>query len=288
MRWKHPLLTGFKKPTNCLTWWRRRATQLLLNRGRGQNPTGSHLDESLAKLGFRCTKPQIPRNKILMDGHYQLSDISFRRVRGLMVFLPFYLGLLGPLSGSFSESPTPASDSAPDLVRRIFLEEMEPRDRHLGLLRQPAGKVEIRAAGEEQTGISLHEQLGYLARLQPICVGRHDRSHVGRVALNGYLPGPRQRWPSPLPRCGERPPILRHLLVGKLAQDCPWQDLLDEEVVFEDHRIPGLGTERLQSWAHIQLVPVVPALRPHDRLHVRDAFHRLTVPVGPIESERRA
>src|SRR5215472_11859617 len=172
MRWKHPLLTGFKKPTNCLTWWRRRATQLLLNRGRGQNPTGSHLDESLAKLGFRCTKPQIPRNKILMDGHYQLSDISFRRVRGLMVFLPFYLGLLGPLSGSFSESPTPASDSAPDLVRRIFLEEMEPRDRHLGLLRQPAGKVEIRAAGEEQTGISLHEQLGYLARLQPICVGR--------------------------------------------------------------------------------------------------------------------
>src|SRR5262249_12134041 len=55
----------------------------------------------------------------------------------------------------------PAGDGSPYLVRRIFLEEMEPRDRHLGLRWQRAGEVEIRAAGDEQTGLGLHEQLGY-------------------------------------------------------------------------------------------------------------------------------
>src|SRR4029453_7424285 len=69
----------------------------------------------------------------------------------------------------------PAGDGPSDLVRRIFLEEMEPRDRHLGLRWQPAGEVEIRAAGDEQTGLGLHEQLGYTARRQPVPVGRWHR-----------------------------------------------------------------------------------------------------------------
>ena len=43
--------------------------------------------------------------------------------------------------------------------------------------------------------------------------------HIGGLALDGYLQGPRQRRPSPLARLGERPLILRHLVVGELTQD---------------------------------------------------------------------
>jgi hypothetical protein len=46
--------------------------------------------------------------------------------------------LLGPLQVSH-----PAGDGPPDLVRRIFLEEVEPRDRYLRLRWQGAGEVEI-------------------------------------------------------------------------------------------------------------------------------------------------
>jgi hypothetical protein len=35
------------------------------------------------------------------------------------------------------------------------------------------------------------------------------------------------------------------------------------------------------------LVPVVPGLRPHDRLHVRDTLHGLAVAVSPVEAEGR-
>jgi hypothetical protein len=105
--------------------------------------------------------------------------------------------LLGPL-----QVPHPAGDGPPDLVGRIFLEEMNPRDRHLGLRWQPAGEVEIRAAADEQTGLCLYEQLGCTARRQPVRVGGRDRSHVGGLALDGDLPGPRQRRPSPRPSCG--------------------------------------------------------------------------------------
>src|SRR5262245_40786443 len=33
---------------------------------------------------------------------------------------------------------------------------------------------------------------------------------------------------------------------------------------------------------------MVPALRPHDRLHVRDALYGIAVAVGPVKAKRRA
>ena len=59
--------------------------------------------------------------------------------------------------------------------------------------------------------------------------------------------------------------ILRHLLDGEGAQNGFRQDLLDEKVVSQDHRLAGLGTQRLQGGTHIRIVPVVPVLRPSDR-----------------------
>lgn len=54
----------------------------------------------------------------------------------------------------------PAGDGPSDLVRRIFLDKMESRDRHLGLCREAAGQVENRAIGEDPTRLRPQEQLG--------------------------------------------------------------------------------------------------------------------------------
>src|SRR5215470_841741 len=129
------------------------------------------------------------------------------------------------------EQTTPVGDGPPDLVRRIFLDVVDPRDCYLRLSWQTAGKFDVRAGGEYAAGLGLQEQLGYIACLEPFIVGSHDRSHVGWLALDGYLPGKGQRRTSPLAGLGERPPVLRHFLVGKGAQDGIRQNLLDEEVV---------------------------------------------------------
>src|SRR5262249_4939657 len=72
------------------------------------------------------------------------------------------------------------------------------------------------------------------------------------------------------------------------AQDGIRQDLLDEKVVLQNHCLASLGTQRLQGWTHIRVVPMIPALRPHDRFHVGDTLHGLAMAVGPIETEGRA
>src|SRR2546421_5470334 len=146
--------------------------------------------------------------------------------------------LLGPL-----QVPHPAGNGPPDLVRRIFLNEMDPRHRLLGQRWPPADEVDQRIIGEDRTWLSLQEQLGHIARPQPVRVFSRDRSHVGGLAPDGYLSGPRQRRPSPLARLGERPSILRHLLVGELTQDGVRQDLFNEIVVLQDHRLAGLRTQ---------------------------------------------
>src|SRR5262249_34507979 len=44
-----------------------------------------------------------------------------------------------PCMATSAQRPHPASDGPPDLVRRIFLDEMHPLDRHLGLRREASG-----------------------------------------------------------------------------------------------------------------------------------------------------
>src|SRR6516225_7572730 len=73
----------------------------------------------------------------------------------------------------------PTGNGPPDFVRRIFLDEMDSLDRHLGLGRQAAGVFENLAAGEDSAGLGLQEQLGHIARLQPARVRVHDRGYVG-------------------------------------------------------------------------------------------------------------
>src|SRR5438034_4354876 len=135
--------------------------------------------------------------------------------------------LLGAL-----QVPHPAGDGPPDLVGRIFLDEMDPRHRLLGQRWPPADEVDQRIIGEDRTWLSLQEQLGYIARPQPVRVFSRDRMHIGGLARDGDLPGPRQRRPSPLARLGERSSILRHLLVGEFTQDdARWRTWRWERVI---------------------------------------------------------
>src|SRR5215472_3359707 len=111
-----------------------------------------------------------------------------------------------------SQRPHPASDGSPDLVRRIFLNEMYPGDGDLGLRWPCADGIEIRSTTEERTGLGLYEQLGHITRRQPFSIGRHDGIHVGRLALDRDFPRPRQCRPSPFAGLCEGPPVLRNFL----------------------------------------------------------------------------
>jgi len=51
----------------------------------------------------------------------------------------------------------PTGDGPPDLVRRIFLNKMDPRYRLLGQRRPPADEVDQPIIGEDRTWLSLQE-----------------------------------------------------------------------------------------------------------------------------------
>src|SRR4029077_12986474 len=72
--------------------------------------------------------------------------------------------LRGPAWPPSAQRPHPVGDGPPDVVRRIFLNEMDPRHCLLGQRWPPADEVDQRIIGEDRTWLSLQEQLGHIAR----------------------------------------------------------------------------------------------------------------------------
>jgi hypothetical protein len=67
----------------------------------------------------------------------------------------------------------PVRDGLADFVRRIFLDEMDSLDRHLGLCGPVADGIEIGAIAEECTRLCLHKQHRHITRHRPSpCRGR--------------------------------------------------------------------------------------------------------------------
>ncbi len=66
MKWRHPLLIGFRKRTNCLTCWRQKPAGLVRNRSRSRSPKEAHFDESLpivaATFEWPCTESAMQHN----------------------------------------------------------------------------------------------------------------------------------------------------------------------------------------------------------------------------------
>src|SRR5437764_10672935 len=111
----------------------------------------------------------------------------------------------------------PGGDRLSDLVRRVFLEEVDSPDGHLRLRRPGPAKTHQGIAAEGCTWLTLHKELGHLARRQPVRVGADDRRDVGGLAVDGDLARPGERGPPPLARLRERPAVGRHLLPGERA-----------------------------------------------------------------------
>src|SRR5262245_23151891 len=63
-----------------------------------------------------------------------------------------------------AQRPHPVRDGPTDLVRRIFLDVMAPRDLHLGQRWKLPNEGEILVVGEDRTRLGPEEQLGHTAR----------------------------------------------------------------------------------------------------------------------------
>src|SRR5262249_15390970 len=62
-----------------------------------------------------------------------------------------------PCMARSAQRPHPTGDGPPDFVRRIFLNEMDPRHRLLGQRWPPADEVDQPIIGEDRTWLSLQE-----------------------------------------------------------------------------------------------------------------------------------
>jgi len=65
-----------------------------------------------------------------------------------------------PCMAPSAQLPHPSGDGPPNLVGRIFLDVMAPRDLDLGQRWQPADEGEILVVGEDRTGLGPEERLG--------------------------------------------------------------------------------------------------------------------------------
>src|SRR6516165_8107394 len=114
----------------------------------------------------------------------------------------------------------PISDGLPDLMRRVFLDEVNALDSPLGYVRPRADRRQERVAGQDCAGLNFEKQLGKVACRKPAGIGRDRLVNFGRLALDRYLSGPGQRraaiftgrgadrrptltWPRPIPVEGE-------------------------------------------------------------------------------------
>src|SRR5262249_22070227 len=95
-------------------------------------------------------------------------------------------------------------------------------------------------------------------------------------------------WPAVFTRRRVRAPIFRHLLVCQRPDDRLGKNLLNEEVVFQNHLLTGVTADRLQYRAHPHTVPMILALRARDRFHECDPFYRVAMPVRTVKAQARA
>src|SRR5438552_18443873 len=91
----------------------------------------------------------------------------------------------GPALPPSAQIPYPAGDGPPDLVRRIFLDEMDPSHRRLGQRWPPADEVDQRSIGEDRTWLGLQEHLGHIAPPPPVRVSSRHRMHTYELARDG-------------------------------------------------------------------------------------------------------
>ena len=163
---------------------------------------------------------------------------------------------------------------------------MAALDGDLGLVRPAAADLAL-APSEDRAGLGVDEELGHVARGEPLGVGLDGAHDVGRLAVDRDLARPGERRATVFAGRREGLAIDRHLGVGEAAQHRAGQHALDEDVLLQHHLLAGRRAEVLEHAARV-VGPVGPGHRRDDAFHVGNALHALAVRVGPVEAERRA
>src|SRR5258706_15620359 len=185
-----------------------------------------------------------------------------------------------------SQRPHPVSDCLSDLIRRVLLKEVNPAHGYL-CMRRPAPAELPLGPDQNAPRLTVHEKLGNGTVREPLGVGAHYLDHVGGFPIQRYLARPGECGTAPLARLGKWAAVVRHLPLGQATQDLQGQDLLNEEVVLEDHRFSGLRAQGLEDRAE-GLGHLVPREWPHQGLQVCKTLPRVAVAVSPVEAEGRS
>ena len=163
---------------------------------------------------------------------------------------------------------------------------MQPLYRDLALVGPRPAELPLRAR-ENDAGVCVDEQLRQVADREPVRVALRQLDHVGGLAVERYLPGPRERGTPRLALLQVGAAVDRELSVGQGAHDARGQHALHEHVLLQDHLLARGRAHRLEDVAR-PLRPLVPRHRAHDALHVGDALDSLGVTARPVEAARRA
>ena len=146
----------------------------------------------------------------------------------------------------------------------------------------------IRADHHPGPGIERQQQLRHVrAGSQPPVIGLDAGHHVLRLPVEGHGPCPRQQRTAAL-RGRVRLAVGGEVAGRQPGPDAGGQGLLDEDVLFEGHRLaragrPQRGEERPRGLGELR-----PGQRPHDRLKERHAQGPSGVTGRPVEGQHAA
>src|SRR5882672_9279384 len=160
---------------------------------------------------------------------------------------------------------------------------MRALDGGLPLVRPAAAEI-ARSAPHDRSGIAQDEELGEIASSEPFAVPLDDRGHVRRLALDRDLTRPRERR-QPRLALEKRHAVGDHLLLAELADDVPREDGFHEEVVFENHLLASVGSQRLENAGGF--AEILPAQRQGDGLHIRYRLEMPGIAECSVEAQRR-
>src|SRR5262245_46215003 len=107
--------------------------------------------------------------------------------------------------------------------------------------------------------------------------------YFGRLAFDGNLTWPRQRWTTIFPCIGKWSTIGSHLIVAQPAQYRSGQEVFNEHVLLKHHCLAILAAKPLEDGSLI-FRPILPGNGLNKRLHVGDTLDPLGVLARPIEA----
>jgi hypothetical protein len=105
------------------------------------------------------------------------------------------------------EALIPIRYRSADLVGAVFLDVVQPSNSNLALIEKfPAERAML--VIDDHAGVSVYEEFGNVAFIQPSTIGPNELGDVGRFSVDRDLPRKNQCWAPTFARIGKRSAIL--------------------------------------------------------------------------------